>query len=72
MAYTTTDLSNIESALAEGVLTVSVAGRTVTYRSLSEMMQIREIIRTELGQVDNGGTTFQTLKHDKGFQCSTT
>lgn len=70
MAYTTTDLANIEAAIAEGVLTVSVAGRTLTYRSLAEMQQIRELIRSELGQVDNGGITYQTVKHEKGFQCS--
>ena len=37
MAYTQTQLDALDVAIAEGVLTVSYDGRTVTYRSLNEM-----------------------------------
>lgn len=69
MAWTTTDLQNIETAIAEGVTTVSVNGRTITYRSLSDMERIRDRIRHSLGLVSNGGITYQTPKHSKGL-CS--
>lgn len=67
MAWTTTDLQNIETAIAEGVTTVSVNGRTVTYRSLNDMERIRDRIRQELGVIEHGGITFQTVGHSKGL-----
>ena len=41
MAYTQTQLDALDVSIAEGVLTVSYDGRTVTYRSLNEMLSIR-------------------------------
>ncbi len=40
MAYTQTQLDALDVAIAEGVLTVSFDSRTVTYRSLNEMLSI--------------------------------
>jgi hypothetical protein len=34
MAWTTTDLTNLDEAIAQGITTVSIAGKTITYRSL--------------------------------------
>lgn len=39
MAYTQTDIDNLEAALATGVLTVEYAGRRTTFRSQAEMLQ---------------------------------
>lgn len=50
MAYTPTDLQNIERALASGRLTVSFQGRSVTYRSFEELRRIRDMIADELGE----------------------
>lgn len=44
MAFTTTDLNNIEAAIATGELTVSVNGRTVTYRSMADLLKARDLI----------------------------
>ncbi|MGY8826831.1 MAG: phage head-tail joining protein [Candidatus Latescibacterota bacterium] len=39
--YTQTQLDALDTALAEGVLTIEYDGRRVTYRSLAEMQSIR-------------------------------
>lgn len=68
MAYSQTDLDNIEAAIAEGVSSVSVAGRTITYRSLDDMIRLRDLIRRELGLIPYGGITYQLPAHSKGLQ----
>lgn len=42
--YTAADLANIEQALANGVLIVRYQDRTVTYRSVRELKEIRDDI----------------------------
>lgn len=49
MAYTQAQLDALEVALAQGALKVEYGDKSVTYRSLSEMNQIRNIMRRELG-----------------------
>lgn len=49
MAYTANDLTAIESAIKEGTLEVQYGDKRVRYRSLDEMMRIRDLIRAELG-----------------------
>ncbi len=51
MAYTQTQLDAIEAAIAEGALTVKYQDKSVTYRSLDEMIRIRNIMRESLGLV---------------------
>jgi len=53
MAFTTTDLENIEAAIATGELTVSVNGRTVTYRSMTDLLKARDLIS---GALQSAGT----------------
>ena len=48
MAFTTTQLAAIEAALASGELTVEYDGKRVTYRSMAELRQARDLIRGEL------------------------
>lgn len=45
MAWVQSDLDVIEAAIKTGVLTVHFADRTITYRSLAEMITIRGLIR---------------------------
>lgn len=52
MAWTSADLTALEDAIAQGVTTLSIAGKTVTYRSQAEMLRLRDIMRTELGLTD--------------------
>jgi len=48
-AFTQAHLDAIEKAIAEGVLEISYSDKTVKYRSLDEMIRIRDIMRKELG-----------------------
>lgn len=44
MAYTLADIDAIDRAIALGATTVIVDGKTVTYRSLDELVKARSII----------------------------
>lgn len=48
MAYTADDLGPIERAIASGNLRVRYADREVQYRTLDEMIRIRDLIRGEI------------------------
>ena len=48
MAFTSTDLAAVDSAIASGELTVEVNGKRVTYPSFSELQQARQMIKSEL------------------------
>lgn len=49
MAFTTQDLTAIDSAIASGELTVRTAdGKLVTLRSMAELLQARQVIRSEV------------------------
>lgn len=49
--FTQEQLDAIESAIAEGALIVKYRDREVTYRSLNEMLKIRDMMLKDLGQV---------------------
>lgn len=49
MAYTQADLTAIEEAIKSGALTVKYQDREVTYRSLDELLRIRDTIRRDIG-----------------------
>lgn len=44
MAFTQSDLDAIDAAIASGELTVSHNGRTVTYRSMDDLIKARDRI----------------------------
>lgn len=48
MAFTQTDLDNVERAIASGELTVRYNGREVTHRSMSDLMAARDLIAKAL------------------------
>lgn len=48
MAYTQIQLDAIEAAIAEGTLKVEYGDKKVEYRSLNEMIRIRDIIKASL------------------------
>lgn len=48
MAFTQTDLDNINAAIATGELSVEVNGRKVQYRSMDDLMKARDVISTDL------------------------
>jgi hypothetical protein len=49
MAFTQTQLDALDTAIAGGTLTVEYDGKRITYRSLSEMLKLRDMMRSELG-----------------------
>jgi len=49
MAYTLTQLDLLNSAIAQGALSVEYADKKVTYRSLAEMYAIKNEMMLELG-----------------------
>lgn len=48
MAFTQTDLDNINAAIATGEMTVEVNGRRVVYRSIADLKDARALIKDEL------------------------
>ena len=48
MAFTPADLESLNAALASGELTVTVNGRTVTYRSVPDLLKARAAIESDL------------------------
>lgn len=56
MAFTQSQLDAIESAIGDGTLTVKYADKEVTYRSLNEMLRIRDLIKQSLGQTSSSAS----------------
>jgi len=67
MTWTTTDLDAIETALKSGTSRVRYADREVTYRSVDEMIRLRDLIREALGLIPQGGRSHHNLSHSKGL-----
>jgi hypothetical protein len=57
MAFTQSDLDNINAAIATGEMTVEVNGRKVTYRSIRELERARTIIQGDLAADANTSST---------------
>jgi len=54
MAFQLEDLENLEAAIAQGVTRVKYTDKEVEYRSINEMVQIRNMMRKELGILPKG------------------
>jgi len=52
MAFTTDDLTRIDSAIATGELQVSVGGQTIIYRTMRDLKAARDLIK---GELENAG-----------------
>lgn len=70
-SFTSTDLANINAAIASGELTVKHNGREVTYRSMADLQQAKRTIEAELAAQASGARaggsyrfTFQTGRGD--------
>lgn len=48
MPFTSTDLANVDAAIASGELAVEVNGKRITYRSVQELMTARSAILSEI------------------------
>jgi hypothetical protein len=54
MSFTAEDLAAIERALAEGTVRVRYADREVTYRSVDELVRLRNLIAGEIKSTGSG------------------
>lgn len=71
MAFTQSQLDAIENAISGGELTVEYQDKRVTYRSLKEMMQIRDMMRKDLdvnGANSSANRSRVYMSHRKGFE----
>jgi len=67
MGFTQDDLDAINSAIARGEKSVQFSDRSVTYRSLSELLQARKLIEDAIS-MDTPPRPRQFLGYsDKGF-----
>lgn len=69
MAYSESQLDNLEKAIAQGALSVRFNERQITYHSIDEMIKLRDAMRMELGispPVRNRGR-FVTFATGKGL-----
>ncbi len=67
-SYTQDQLEKLEAAIALGATRVKYADKEVEYRSIDDMIKIREMMRRDLGVVDTslkGGRHY--FSHSKGF-----
>lgn len=54
MAWTQADLTALDDAIKGGEQRVKYRDREVTYRTLDEMLRLREAMRREIGVVGEG------------------
>ena len=68
MAYTQDQYARLCESIALGAVTVQYSDRTVTYRSLTQMLQIKQLMEKELfpNSVNSAGTRVKMI-FDKGL-----
>lgn len=66
MAFSVSQLTALESAIASGVLTVSYEGKTSTFRSLDDLLRMYYFIQRKLGLLPPGSQTILAA-HSRGF-----
>ncbi|PWU29555.1 MULTISPECIES: phage head-tail joining protein [Pseudomonas] len=67
MAYTLEQYEALKAAIAEGALSVRFADRSVTYRSVDEMIRILRHMESDLGLNANSNGTRRFASFSKGF-----
>lgn len=67
MAWTQQQLDAVEAAIASGELTVRFGDRTVSYRSMDELLQARAVIQDALAEKSGTATDrFSFAQTSKG------
>jgi len=66
MAWTQSDLDALEAAIASGARVVEYDGRSTTFQSLADMLQLRRMMRAELGITPLNARTFTLASYRKG------
>jgi len=66
-SFTLTQYNTLCTAIAQGVLEVDYGDKRVIYRSLAEMLKLKNIMAIELGLVKkDGGRKY--AEHNKGLE----
>lgn len=64
--YTTTQYNALVEAISLGALTVKYSDKEVTYRSLSDMLRLKEIMERSLGIV-SGVNRVNVVEFSRGY-----
>ncbi|MCO7576178.1 MULTISPECIES: phage head-tail joining protein [Pseudomonas chlororaphis group] len=67
MAFTLEQYESLKAAVAEGALSVRYADKSVTYRSLDEMLRLLKLMATELGLNANNDGGRRYTSFSKGY-----
>ena len=67
MAFTDTDVTALETAIASGSLTVQHGDQSTTYRSMAELFEARDRIKRELA-INAGGSRFKYYNLTAGYR----
>jgi len=64
--YTTTQYNALVEAISLGALTVKYSDKEVTYRSLSEMLRLKQIMEHSLG-IASGACNVGVIEFSRGY-----
>jgi hypothetical protein len=65
MPWTLADLEALDEALMSGAQSVQYESKSVSYRSIDDMLRVRTIMRIELGLTSNQRTAL--VAHQRGY-----
>ncbi|MGZ5302521.1 MAG: phage head-tail joining protein [Bacteroidia bacterium] len=65
--YTIEQYNALKEAIALGALMVVYGNKTVTYRSLDDMLKIKKMMEEDLGIVDNASSNRRFGSFSKGI-----
>jgi len=54
MAFTSEQLTTLETAIAAGTLSIKLNGREITYQSLDQMLRLRDIMAADVAKTAGG------------------
>lgn len=61
MAFTQQDLVAVERAIASGTLTVEYNGKKVTFRTMGELVQARDLIKADVAAANPGAPSRSSI-----------
>ncbi|MDD5461843.1 MAG: hypothetical protein PHG00_09450 [Methylococcales bacterium] len=68
MAYTQTDLDNLEKAITSGKRSMQYNGRRIEWQSLADMLKARDAIKKE---VDDAQSEINGINRPRGYRART-
>ena len=68
MAFTQTQLDELERAIAQGARVVKYEDKEITFRSIEDMRDLRREMRRELGIDASDGRLFHNVETRRGLE----